>query len=210
MENREKKLSPLVEALIKKSVEKNLSDNNKIIIEEVSSNVLNGVKNITQYTTSNRRYKNTLDKTLEILETYKILQEHIKNEEKNNLTVEALKNAEKEKIENFMIASFVEDIEELNYEKLFKQTKETKIFLEVITNIFNDYIEYLQKNKNGKNKEKNERKIKILKDYYMEGKPLSEITVMYENERSFYYDKDEIVKELAPRLYGIYGVNFMD
>lgn len=189
IDDKDKKLSPLVERLIKESVE----------------------RNIKECTEGNPRYKNILNKTLEVLETYKILKDYVEHEEKNNLTIETLKNVEKEKIQNFMIASFVEDIEDINYEKLFKQTKETKIFLEMVTNIFKDYTKDLQKrNVDRKNKIKFERKIKIVEDYYMKGRPLSEITSMYENERSFYYDRDEIIKELAPRLFGIHGVNFIE
>ena len=99
-----------------------------------------------------------------------------------------------------MTGLFSED--EIYLESLLKSKYQTKLFINFINRVFNNYL-------NGKTKDKIEtRKRIILKELYIKGKKQSEfIYDNYEVERTFYTDKDKLIKDLAPYFFGIKGLN---
>ena len=76
------------------------------------------------------------------------------------------------------------------------------MFLDFIDRILQAYL----KNKSDDKIEK--RKKIILKELYMKGRKQSEfIYEFYEVDRTFYTDKDKLIKDLAPYFFGIKGIN---
>ena len=76
------------------------------------------------------------------------------------------------------------------------------MFLDFIDGILQAYL----KNKSDDKIEK--RKKIILKELYMKGRKQSEfIYEFYEVDRTFYTDKDKLIKDLAPYFFGIKGIN---
>ena len=52
-----------------------------------------------------------------------------------------------------------------------------------------------------------QRKRKILKEIYVDGKKQSEfILENYDSERTFYSDRTKLIKDLAPYFFGIKGI----
>ena len=91
---------------------------------------------------------------------------------------------------------------ELYLESLLKNRCKTKMFLDFIDGILQVYL----KNKSDDKIEK--RKKIILKELYMKGRKQSEfIYEFYEVDRTFYTDKDKLIKDLAPYFFGIKGIN---
>ncbi|MBO5004565.1 MAG: hypothetical protein J6D03_04840 [Clostridia bacterium] len=140
-------------------------------------------------------YDVVLDKTEEILKNYKKLSEHIVLTDKEK---EILKDEKDEfhnkELENIMTGVFSED--ELYLESLLKSKYQTKLFIDFINRVLKNYL-------NGETKDKIEiRKRIILKELYIEGKKQSEfIYDNYEVERTFYTDKDKLIKDLAPYFF---------
>ncbi len=141
------------------------------------------------------QYEEVLNKTEEILKNYKRLSEHIvlTDKEKETLKDETDEFHNKE-LENIMTGLFSED--ELYLESLLKSKYQTKLFIDFINRVFNNYL-------SGKTKDKIEtRKRIILKELYIKGKKQSEfIYDNYEVERTFYTDKDKLIKDLAPYFF---------
>ena len=141
------------------------------------------------------QYKDVLDKTEEILKNYKKLSEHIILTDKEK---EALKDETEEfhnkELENIMTGLFSED--ELYLESLLKSKYQTKLFIDFINRVINNYC-------NNESKDKIEiRKRKILQELYIKGEKQSEfIYNNYEVERTFYTDKDKLIKDLAPYFF---------
>lgn len=139
--------------------------------------------------------------TNEILETYAFKRNNINN--LKNMYINAIKLEEK-------LGNSTQEYEiELDKIKL----KELK--LNYITNIFNDYIKEKLKDditSNYKNtnipitKVPDKRKALLLQNYYMKNKDKKDIIDFYENEDRIYYDKKELIKELTPLLFGIFGI----
>lgn len=146
-------------------------------------------------------YKLALENTEEILKNYKKLKDHITmtDEEKKELLGETQEYHDKQ-IENIMTGLFSEN--ELYLESLLKNRCKTKMFLDFIDGILQVYL----KNKSDDKIEK--RKKIILKELYMKGRKQSEfIYEFYEVDRTFYTDKDKLIKDLAHYFFGIKGIN---
>ena len=146
-------------------------------------------------------YKLALENTEEILKNYKKLKDHITmtDEEKKELLGETQEYHDKQ-IESIMTGLFSEN--ELYLESLLKNRCKTKMFLDFIDGILQAYL----KNKSDDKIEK--RKKIILKELYMKGRKQSEfIYEFYEVDRTFYTDKDKLIKDLAPYFFGIKGIN---
>ena len=146
-------------------------------------------------------YKLALENTEEILKNYKKLKDHITmtDEEKKELLGETQEYHDKQ-IESIMTGLFSEN--ELYLESLLKNRCKTKMFLDFIDGILQAYL----KNKSDDKIEK--RKKIILKELYMKGRKQSEfIYEFYEVDRTFYRDKDKLIKDLAPYFFGIKGIN---
>ena len=141
------------------------------------------------------QYEDVLNKTEEILKNYKKLSEHIvlTDKEKETLKDETDEFHNKE-LENIMTGLFSED--ELYLESLLKSKYQTKLFIDFINRVINNYL-------NGETQDKVEtRKRNILKELYIKGKKQSEfIYNNYEVERTFYLDKDKLIKDLAPYFF---------
>lgn len=141
------------------------------------------------------QYEDVLEKTEEILKNYKKLSEHIvlTDKEKESLKDETDEFHNKE-LENIMTGLFSED--ELYLESLLKSKYQTKLFIDFINRVINNYL-------NGETQDKVEtRKRNILKELYIKGQKQSEfIYNNYEVERTFYLDKDKLIKDLAPYFF---------
>ncbi len=141
------------------------------------------------------QYEDVLNKTEEILKNYKKLSEHIvlTDKEKETLKDETDEFHNKE-LENIMTGLFSED--ELYLESLLKSKYQTKLFIDFINRVINNYL-------NGETQDRVEtRKRNILKELYIKGQKQSEfIYNNYEVERTFYLDKDKLIKDLAPYFF---------
>lgn len=141
------------------------------------------------------QYEEVLNKTEEILKNYKKLSDHIVLTDKEK---ESLKNETDEfynkELENIMTGLFSED--ELYLESLLKSKYQTKLFIDFINRVINNYL-------NGETKDKIEiRKRNILKELYIKGQKQSDfIYNNYEVDRTFYTDKDKLIKDLAPYFF---------
>ena len=135
------------------------------------------------------------------LENYNKLEKHVvlTDEEKIELINESNAYHNKQ-IENIMTGLFSED--EIYLESLLKSKKKTKMFLDFINRIFNEYLSI-------KTNDKIEiRKRNILTELYIKGMKQAEfIYRYYEVDRTFYSDKDRLIKDLAPYFFGIKGLN---
>ena len=141
------------------------------------------------------QYEEILNKTEEILKNYKKLSDHIVLTEKDK---EILKNETEEfqnkQFENIMTGLFSED--EIYLESLLKSKYQTKLFIDFINRVFDKYLKYETEDKI------EARKRIILKELYIKGKKQSEfIFEYYEVERTFYTDKDKLIKDLAPYFF---------
>ena len=148
-----------------------------------------------------QEFNNMKKETNEILETYTFKRNNINN--LKNMYVNAIKVEEK-------LGDSTKEYE-IELEKI--KLKELK--LNYITNIFNNYIKEKLKDditSNYKNnntpitKVPDKRKALLLQNYYMKNKDKKDIIDFYENEDRIYYDKKELIKELAPLLFGIFGI----
>lgn len=146
-------------------------------------------------------YKSVLEGTEEILKNYKKLKDHIiltKQEKEELLGV--TKEYQDKQLESIMTGLFSED--ELYLESLLKSRCKTKMFMDFIDGILENYL------KNKSNDKIEIRKRNILKHLYIEGMKQSEfIYKYYEVDRTFYSDKDRLLKDLAPYFFGIKGIN---
>ena len=141
------------------------------------------------------QYEEILNKTEEILKNYKKLSDHIVLTEKDK---EILKNETEEfqnkQFENIMTGLFSED--EIYLESLLKSKYQTKLFIDFINRVFDKYLKCETEDKI------EARKRIILKELYIKGKKQSEfIFEYYEVERTFYTDKDKLIKDLAPYFF---------
>ena len=141
------------------------------------------------------QYEEILNKTEEILKNYKKLSDHIVLTEKDK---EILKNETEEfqnkQFENIMTGLFSED--EIYLESLLKSKYQTKLFIDFINRVFDNYL------KCEINDKIEARKRIILKELYIKGKKQSEFIFKYYGvERTFYTDKDKLIKDLAPYFF---------
>lgn len=146
-------------------------------------------------------YKSALVNTEEILKNYKKLKDHITltDEEKRELIGETEEYNNKY-LEGIMTNLFSEN--ELYLESVLKNRCKTKMFLDFIDGVIRNYL-------NNKSNDKIEkRKRIILKEMYMKGRKQSDfIYEYYEVDRTFYTDKEKLIKDLAPYFFGIKGIN---
>lgn len=141
------------------------------------------------------QYEDVLSKTEEILKNYKKLSDHIilTDEERESLKDETTEFHNKE-LESIMTGLFSED--EIYLESLLKSKYQTKLFIDFINRVIDNYL-------NDETKDKIEiRKRNILKELYIKGQKQSEfIYDNYQVERTFYTDKDKLIKDLAPYFF---------
>lgn len=141
------------------------------------------------------QYEDVLNKTEEILKNYKKLSDHIvlTDEERETLKDETTEFHNKE-LESIMTGLFSED--EIYLESLLKSKYQTKLFIDFINRVIDNYL-------NGETKDKIEiRKRNILKELYIKGQKQSDyIYNNYEVERTFYTDKEKLIKDLAPYFF---------
>ena len=144
---------------------------------------------------------NMKKETNEILETYAFKRNNINN--LKNMYINAIKVEEK-------LGNSTKE-----YEIELEKIKLNELKLNYITNIFNNYIKEKLKDditSNYKNtnipitKVPDKRKALLLQNYYMKNKDKKDIIDFYENEDRIYYDKKELIKELTPLLFGIFGI----
>lgn len=140
-------------------------------------------------------YKVVLTKTEEILKNYNKLKQHIKLTEINKKELlNETKEYYDEEIQNMMTGIFTE--EDTSLGSLLKSRCKTKTFLHFIDNVITNYL-------NNKSEDKIEkRKQKILQEMYVKGIKQSDfIYDNYEVDRTFYTDKDRLLKDLAPYFF---------
>lgn len=188
----------------KQYLDKEIKDNfldlqNKIIEtikQEINLSLNNSIKEA-----KTQELNDMKKETNEILETYSFKRNNISN--LKNMYINAIKVEEK-------LGNSTKEYE-IELEKL--KLKELK--LNYITNIFNNYIKEKLKDditSNYKNtnipitKVPDKRKALLLQNYYMKNKDKKDIIDFYENEDRIYYDKKELIKELTPLLFGIFGI----
>ena len=141
------------------------------------------------------RYDEILNKTEEILKNYKKLSDHIVlTEEDKQILKNETEEFQNKQFENIMTGLFSED--EIYLESLLKSKYQTKLFIDFINRVFDNYL------KCETNDKIEARKRIILKELYIKGKKQSEfIFEYYEVERTFYTDKDKLIKDLAPYFF---------
>ena len=141
------------------------------------------------------QYEEILNKTEEILKNYKKLSEHIVlTEEDKQILKNETEEFQNKQFENIMTGLFSED--EIYLESLLKSKYQTKLFIDFINRVFDNYL------KCEINDKIEARKRIILKELYIKGKKQSEfIFEYYEVERTFYTDKDKLIKDLAPYFF---------
>lgn len=149
----------------------------------------------------NIEYETTIEKTEEILKKYKQLKEHVEFTDinKEDLEDESYESHNKE-IEQMMTEIFYES--ESYLKSLLRSRYKTKAFVCFIEKAINRYLE------NDDEDYIEQRKRKILKEIYVEGKKQSEFVYEnYDSERTFYSDRTKLIKDLAPYFFGIKGIN---
>ena len=141
------------------------------------------------------QYEEILNKTEEILKNYKKLSDHIVlTEEDKQILKNETEEFQNKQFENIMTGLFSED--EIYLESLLKSKYQTKLFIDFINRVFDNYL------KCEINDKIEARKRIILKELYIKGKKQSEfIFEYYEVERTFYTDKDKLIKDLAPYFF---------
>ena len=141
------------------------------------------------------RYDEILNKTEEILKNYKKLSDHIVlTEEDKQILKNETEEFQNKQFENIMTGLFSED--EIYLESLLKSKYQTKLLIDFINRVFDKYLKYETEDKI------EARKRIILKELYIKGKKQSEfIFEYYEVERTFYTDKDKLIKDLAPYFF---------
>ena len=142
-----------------------------------------------------------LQKTEEILNSYKGLKDFIANV---NFTDKEYDIMEKQQIKTVMKNNFTDN--ETFLERIFKSKVNTEILVTFLTQVFTEYIN----EKTDSRVIADIRKAQMLKEMYMEGIKPSEVKVGYSSPKTFYKDKEELIDELTPRILGIFGIKFED
>lgn len=148
----------------------------------------------------NIEYKTSLEKTEEILKTYKKLKHHIEltKFEKDELNEET-KESHNEEIQQMMTEIFSES--ESYLKSLLRSRYKTRALICFIDKVIENYL------KTETNDDLEIRKRKILKEIYVEG--INQTNFVYENydnDRTFYRDRTKLIKDLAPYFFGIEGI----
>lgn len=143
------------------------------------------------------KYEIVLDKTENLLKSYKSLREHINN---IKITNQDIKQAEETQIRQMMKNLFTED--ELYFEKLYKSKANTEILVRFLENIFRAYKEECV----GSTSLPEIRKRDLLENFYIQGLSQQEILLDYPSQKTFYKDKKDLIADLAPRICGVDGL----
>lgn len=146
-------------------------------------------------------YEEVLSKTEEILKNYKKLSDHmiLTEQDKEELKNETIEYHDKE-IERIMTGLFSED--EIYLESLLKSKYQTELLFDFINRVLNEYLQDDSQDK------LEVRKRMILKELYINGQKQSEfINDNYEVDRTFYKDKERLIKDLAPYFFGVKGLD---
>lgn len=158
----------------------------KDILEIIEDNFYDDVK-----------YEIILEKTENLLKSYKSLREHVNN---IKITNQDIKQAEETQIRQMMKNLFTED--ELYFEKLYKSKANTEILVRFLENIFRAYKEEAI----GSTSLPELRKRDLLENFYIQGLSQQEILLDYPSQKTFYKDKKELIADLAPRICGVDGL----
>lgn len=143
------------------------------------------------------KYEIVLDKTENLLKSYKSLREHVNN---IKITNQDIKQAEETQIRQMMKNLFTED--ELYFEKLYKSKANTEILVRFLENIFRAYKEECV----GSTSLPEIRKRDLLENFYIQGLSQQEILLDYPSQKTFYKDKKDLIADLAPRICGVDGL----
>lgn len=143
------------------------------------------------------KYEIVLDKTENLLKSYKSLREHVNN---IKITNQDIKQAEETQIRQMMKNLFTED--ELYFEKLYKSKANTEILVRFLENIFRAYKEECI----GSTSLPEIRKRDLLENFYIQGLSQQEILLDYPSQKTFYKDKKDLIADLAPRICGVDGL----
>lgn len=143
------------------------------------------------------KYEIVLDKTENLLKSYKSLREHVNN---IKITNQDIKLAEETQIRQMMKNLFTED--ELYFEKLYKSKANTEILVRFLENIFRAYKEECI----GSTSLPEIRKRDLLENFYIQGLSQQEILLDYPSQKTFYKDKKDLIADLAPRICGVDGL----
>lgn len=191
------KLNDEAKKILDNEIEKKFLELQNKIIETIQDEIkLSLTKTLKE--TKIQEFNEIKKETNEILETYTLKRNNItnlKNMYKNAIKVEEkLGNSTKE------------------YEMELEKVTIKELKLNYITDVFQKYINEKLKEHNFNNQKSrntikaDQRKALLLKNYYMKNKEKKDIIEFYENEDRIYYDRKELVKELAPLLFGIFGI----
>lgn len=227
MENSSKrkvKLGVEVRQAIKDEVDKNIISFRKDLVSDFQ-NLLK-----TEIDTSLKRNKEVEDSIELYLEHYISLKEYIESEEKNN-TKEYIDDVTDSLFNDLMTTGADSHERNNSFQNIFQNFKKTKTLYDFLTKSFNDYIKDNIKFKdkcvfedNGKPRRNMElyrkyRTVVLLQEHYMEGKRLDELeiyssddvykTYTSEYQRQFVVDKRALIKNLAPLLFGIDGIDIL-
>ena len=173
-------------------------DISKILKNELIENTRKDVlKLIEENFYESVEHKVILSKTEKLLKSYKSLKEHIDNV---TITKAEIKDAEKSQLRQMMKNLFTD--EELYFEKLYKSRANTEIIVKFLENIFKAYKE----EGTGSTYISDIRKRTLLEKMYIQGIPSQTVMLDYTSQKTFYKDKQELIEELAPRIYGVEGL----
>jgi len=168
------------------------------ILRELVQNIRNDVLEIIEDNFyDDVKYEIVLDKTENLLKSYKSLREHVNN---IKITNQDIKQAEETQIRQMMKNLFTED--ELYFEKLYKSKANTEILVRFLENIFRAYKEECI----GSTSLPEIRKRDLLENFYIQGLSQQEILLDYPSQKTFYKDKKDLIADLAPRICGVDGL----
>lgn len=219
MEEKKKKLSAeaceLIEETAKASVSKEIEYISENFMKIVSEKFLK-LKDLQK----SECIEEQNNMTEHILKKYFPLKKEISSIEKSLLTTEFLKDSEDEVYKDLMNSPFKPEHTTISENVInhYISLKQIYAFLDVtIEDYINELKEaisndekYYIKKKNERAKDsinKNKRKIYIMENYFKKNISARKIKLdIYENERTFAKDKEEILIEIAPRLTFISSV----
>lgn len=175
-------------------IKNDISNILKELVQNIRKDILEIIENNFYDDT---RYAIVLEKTENLLKSYKSLREHINN---IKITNQDIKHAEETQIRQIMKNLFTED--ELYFEKLYKSKANTEILVRFLENIFRAYKE----EGIGSTSLPEIRKRDLLENYYIQGLSQQEILLDYPSQKTFYKDKKDLIADLAPRICGVDGL----
>lgn len=175
-------------------IKKDISDILRELVQNIRKDVLEIIEDNFY---DDVKYEIVLDKTENLLKSYKSLREHVNN---IKITNQDIKQAEETQIRQMMKNLFTED--ELYFEKLYKSKANTEILVRFLENIFRAYKEECI----GSTSLPEIRKRDLLENFYIQGLSQQEILLDYPSQKTFYKDKKDLIADLAPRICGVDGL----